>query len=663
MPKRNLLQLRISQNDHNNPEYIEELLDLLDETKTFDEIWLATNYGLCSMDEIRQEVPNMRRALEAIRRRGIIGSMQISRTVGHAPTLMKTQSTEGLRGVEYNFCRRFDGSIATGRICYTGEGFRAYVREAMGEWGRAGAEIAWVDDDVRLWTFGNAFCFCDTCIKKFNKKCKYNFTFESFREAFLAGDAELRERYHDFQVEELGEFARIIAEGIKESSPETVMGLQQGGTLPLAAASQAACLGAFLDVTDKAPTSRVGGGFYDDHNPEEMLKKALKSNFMVSRLPDFVKLRTVEIENLPFVSYGKSTECSSIEAALYTAYGCNAASVTLMNQSEPLSYHKKIFESLSRYRPYLESAVEHNEGTYVGGLCTYQPKKSHLATHGDSPELVWQETVIWQGVKLMRLGIPLNAEPKGGIYYLSAAACNQVCDEDMETLLRSPVILDGTGLATLVEMGYGEKLGATAVPVDDEYKLVTYELPTDHKINKGGVEGRYSDSFYYSKDTQYLIEGEGIEPVHDCYSSQFKTKIGVASAVITTAYGAKWFVKGRALANPVIPMHRRNMLIRAINYISDTPLCAYVKSYGQIVCVPRVDSYGKVVSVTLLNASISECEDVEVAIASPVGEGYRLTDPYRLTEHGKLEREGEYFVASVGSLAPWRVKTILIDKQ
>ena len=144
-----------------------------------------------------------------------------------------------------------------------------------------------------------------------------------------------------------------------------------------------------------------------------------------------------------------------------------------------------------------------------------------------------------------------------------------------------------------------------------------------------------------------------------CASSQSQIPDGMQSA---TAYGAKWFVKGRALANPVIPMHRRNMLIRAINYMSDTPLCAYVRSYGQIVCVPRVDSEGKVVSVTLLNASISECEDVEVAIASPVGEGYRVIDPYRPTECGSLERDGEYFIARAGSLAPWRVKTILIDK-
>lgn len=662
MSKKNLLQLRLGHYDHNDYEYIEELLNTLDKTRVFDEIWLATNYGLCSLDEIRSEIPNMRRATEQIRRRGLIASMQISRTIGHAPTLMKTLSTKGLDGVKFNFSKALSGKESGGRICFMGDEFIKYVRAAMREWGEAGVDIAWVDDDVRLWTQGNAFCFCDTCIGKFNEKYGYSFDFDSFRDAFLKGDSELRERYHDFQVEGLAQFARHIVEGLCEAAPNTVMGLQQGGTLPLAASSQAACLDEFYKVTGKAPASRVGGGFYDDHDPSGMLKKAIKINFMVSRLPSYVKLRTVEIENLPFVSYGKSTECTALEAALFTAYGCNAASVTLMNRTEPLSYHEKIFDILAKYRPYLLKTVEHNEGTAVGGVCTYQPKKSHLATGGIMPEEVWCDTVIWESLNLMRLGIPINAEPSGTVYFLSSKAAQQLTDEDMDFLLRAPVILDGTALATLTARGYGDLIGAVAKPVADEYKLVTYEIPVDHFISDGLSSNPYSDSYYYAKDTQHLIEGEKIEPIHDCYSSQYKTRIGVANAVINTSCGAKWFVKGRALANAVIPMSRRDMLIRAINYISDSPICAYVKSYGQIVCVPRVDSLGRVVSVTLLNASISVCDDVEVAVSNTVGEKFSVEDPYSETAHGTFEKTGEYSIAKVGTLRPWGVKTVLIDK-
>ncbi|MBR2611530.1 MAG: hypothetical protein IKC72_00545 [Clostridia bacterium] len=661
---KNLLQLRIGTAHHNDPAFIKELLELLDETRTFDEIWMATDYGLCSLDEIQKHIPNMRKTAEEIRRHGIIASMQISRTIGHAPTLMKTQSTKGMENAKYDFIRFFDGKYDGGRICYSGDDFRAYVHDAMREWGKVGADIVWVDDDVRLWSNGRGIlCFCDTCIRKFNEKYGYQFHFDSLKNAFLSDNDEVRENYRVFQIESLAQFARIISESIHDSSPDSVMALQQGGRVPIAAQSQEACLDAMYEVTGKNPPCRVGGGFYADHDPSEMLVKAMKINFMISRLPDYVSLRTTEIENLPFVSYGKSVECSALEAALYMAYGANAASVTMMNNLESLSYHRKIFEKLSLYRPYYEAVTAHNGFLPTGGLTVYQPKTPHLSKMKDAPDNTWYDEVIYEGIPLMRLGIPVNVEPEGDIYFLSAKAAAQVREADMETLLRSPVILTGEALRKLCELGYRDLIGADAHPVADQYKMVTYDLPCEHSITDGFPNFRYSDSYYFCKDTQFLIEGEGIEPIYEAYSSQYKTRLGTSVAVVTTKYGARWFVKGRALANPVVPTFRRDMLIRAMNYISDKPFATYVKSVGQVACVPRVDEQGKVVSVTVLNVSISECEDIELAISNPIGRDARIVDPYLPEKKASLEKLGEYFTVKIGNLAPWRVRTVLIDKE
>lgn len=103
------------------------------------------------------------------------------------------------------------------------------------------------------------------------------------------------------------------------------------------------------------------------------------------------------------------------------------------------------------------------------------------------------------------------------------------------------------------------------------------------------------------------------------------------------------------------------MLIRAINHISDKPLAAYVKSIGQMLCVPRVDDEGHVISVTVLNVSISECKGVELAIANPRGCVGRIVDPYLPEAKASLEKAGEYFTAKIGDLAPWRLRTLLID--
>ena len=446
-------------------------------------------------------------------------------------------------------------------------------------------------------------------------------------------------------------------------SPDSVMALQQGGRVPMAAQSQAACLDEMYEVTGKNPPCRIGGGFYADHDPSEMLVKAMKINFMMSRLPEYVHLRTTEIENLPFVSYGKSVECSALEAALYMAYGANAASVTMMNNQEPLSYHRKIFEKLSMYRPYYEAVTEHNGFLPTGGLTVYQPKTPHLAKMKGQPEYTWHDEIIFEGIPLMRLGIPVNIEPEGDIYFLSAKSAAQVREEDMELLLRSPVILTGEALCKLCELGYYDLIGADAHPVEDQYKMATYDLPCEHPITEGFPDDAYSDTYYFCKDTQYLIEGEGIDPIYEVYSSQYETKLGTSVAVVTTKYGARWFVKGRALTNPVIPTFRRDMLIRAMNYISEKPLAAYVKSVGQMVCVPRVNEQGRVVSVTVLNVSISECEDVELAIANPVGNTARIVDPYLPEKEASLREAGEYVTVKIGDLAPWRLRTVLIHEE
>jgi hypothetical protein len=354
-------------------------------------------------------------------------------------------------------------------------------------------------------------------------------------------------------------------------------------------------------------------------------------------------------------------ECSALEAGLYMAYGANAASVTMMNNYEPLSYHRSIFEKLSEYRPYYEAVTEHNGYTPSGGLTVYQPKTPHLASMKGAPEGVWYEETIFEGIPLMRLGIPVNVEPKGEIYFLSAKAAAQVREGDMETLLRSPVILTGEALIKLCELGYRDLIGASATPVAKEYQMATYDLPCEHPITEGLPSGRYSDSYYFCKDAQHLIEGEGIEPIYDAYSSQYHTRLGTSMATVTTKYGARWLVKGRALTNPVVPTFRRDMLIRAMNHISEQPLAAYVKSIGQMLCVPRVDAEGSVISVTVLNVSISECKSVELAIANPRGCVGRIVDPYLPEAETSLEKAGEYFTAKIGDLAPWRLRTLLID--
>ena len=208
-----------------------------------------------------------------------------------------------------------DGYKATGKYCWNDSKFRDYVVKSTKEYVSFKPSIVWIDDDIRtefIFRGGKHLCFCDKCLKLFNEKYGYDFTRESIKDELLYNSPDIRRKYTDFQVETLSEFIKVIAEAIHIASPDTVFALQNGGVTNLPIKTQELCLEEMKSQTGHDPGFRCGGGYYEDHNPFNMLDKCIQINFCTSRLPDYVKMRSCEIENLPYVTYGKSHESSCI---------------------------------------------------------------------------------------------------------------------------------------------------------------------------------------------------------------------------------------------------------------------------------------------------------------------------------------------------------------
>lgn len=409
-----------------------------------------------------------------------------------------------------------------------------------------------------LFRDGKDLCFCDKCLDLFNKKYGYQYTRETIKDDFLYNSKKVRKEYIEFQIETLGNFARIIARAIHSVSPNTIVAMQNGGNTPLVNDSQKACLDAMKEETGLAPAFRAGGGFYDDHTPANMLDKAMQLHYINSRLPEYVKMRNSEIENIPDVAYGKSYECCCIEAALYIAYGCNMASITLKHPNESLSYYEGLFKKLNLYKPYLRKLVDSNKGTLNGGVCVYQPKKSHLNYMKHGSETAWNATSIWEAKNMMRHGIPFHAGPSGDVYLLSSKACDYLCDDDVEMLLNHPVITDAASIEKLISLGYGDKIRANVEKIDNKYLNVFYEKKLSHPINDNIHLENWCDSRYYGKDPKYIITGDDIEKVSEYCRYLTDEVFGCAFAIVKTTYGAKWAVKGAHLCTVAVSHERRN---------------------------------------------------------------------------------------------------------
>ena len=453
--------LRTGQGMNCDYEYMEALAKKIYECgKPFDEVWLATSYALPTLEKCRELTEGIKKCSDIFRKYGIIPSIQLSRTIGHAPV---KNDMGGVDVEKVNYMRSVDGELSLGRICYNDPILRDYIYKATRIYAEAKPYIAWVDDDLRLRkprAQGLSLCFCDACLEKYNRLYNKNYTLESIREPFI-NDVDFRKEYIAFQNESLGEFAEIISKAFKEVSPETIVALQTGADITLATDANKTCLDVMYDTMGKAPAVRAGGGFYNDHDPQIMINKAFKINYAVSRLPEYVKMVASEIENLPFIAYGKTDDGICIESALYCAYGCNMASITLMHDRESMDYYGRQFRKLAQYKPYIEKTTMHNDGSKNGGVVIYQSENAALRT-GEEAAKIWDQSYIYDATKIARFGIPFHCGTKGTAYLVTQNSALSMTPEDIEDMLRKPVITDGPTIEMLINKGYGEKLGITA---------------------------------------------------------------------------------------------------------------------------------------------------------------------------------------------------------
>ena len=656
-----MLSLRTGNLMTGNKEYLKKLVEeICDSGKVFDEVWIPTSYGCPSLETCKKITEDMKAALEIFKNAGIVPSIQLSRTIGHSATKI---DMSGLDGKKVNRVRSVHGKVYPGKLCLNSEDFKEYVYEACKIYAKCKPAIVWVDDDLRVRApsgGGNSLCFCDDCIEKFNRLYNHAFTFETIKEPFV-NDITIRKEYLEFMYDSLKNLTELICKGFNEVSPETVIALQSGADINLATDSNKMILSKMYETTGKKPGLRAGGGFYQDRRPEDLIRKALKVNYNISRAPEFVEMRNSEIENLPFIAYGKTNSTPCIEAALYFAFGCNMASVTLMNYSEDLSYHKKLFENLSVYKPYLEKVAMHNKGSVNGGICIYQSEKSTERVGEDSAE-IWDNSTIYEAVELSRMGIPFHCAPKGCACLLTSPAVDALTEKDIEELLEKPVITDAKAIEKLIARGYGDKIGVKVRPVDECYVYGTYGKMTDHPVNDGISVRKYANTIYGCKDVQCLIEGENIEELTECWANEAagNCKIGTECAIFTTSYGAKWGVKAINLTGGLLNFSTRTQILNIIKYISDGKVPAYLTSEEQVMVIPRINSEGKTVSVTLFNLSLGDYTNLELTVNNPLNEKEcTILYPFEEDKKCTLTKKDEGYGLTIDSLERWRIKTII----
>lgn len=661
--------------DHVTEEYIKKYVEAMKKYPgACDDVWLASKYGYPKPEVHKSYARELKKYEEYIRRNGMRVSLQISNTIGHG-AYMASRDCTGLvfDGSPVRKLVGHDGMEADYCFCWRDAYFRDYLLQTIVYYAEAiQPECVWIDDDFRARNhdpvaFG---CFCGDCMKTFNEQYGSHFSRETLLEEMLHGDLLWRERYIAFLRRGLYDLMYEISCAVHRASPKTVMGLQHGPYGAYTGFGYDFIFNAMRDATGLNPCSRPGGGAYCDHDPNEFLKKTVELSWQNATLPEYVKTKCPEIENLPFCAFGKSPAGTAFETSCYFAGGNTDMSYSMnMTENEPMDWHEKEFRLFAEHRVYWEKMSEVNRNSFQGGLRFVVSKdtwKRKLEPWEDI--YTWTDEHYAEAFLWTRTGIPIAYDRKEEAVFLLHPECAKALShEEIEELLGKNVLTDGETLAILAERGYS--LGIEAREIPQHRVTGLFEQLSENPVNAGmkrWIPSRFHEgrnacySLNCTNETaEILAEYRCLQPLDEKHN-----EFGYAADLIfQTPKNARWAVFGFAPWKGVMSFARREQILNAADKISGKGLCARVLSPFQVCLLPRKNADGKTVCVSLINCTVGESGELELLVRNPAGEKFTCMGQYLETCTLKYEKTNDGYRLKLPSIPPWSVATVFISEK
>ena len=667
-----------------NPRCADSVLDvILKNPGSCDNVWFPTLYGFPPLEKHRETAEAWKISAEKFRKNGISVSLQLSNSIGHGQYIANCDCT-GLV-YENSPVRKLvghDGTVAEYCFCWRGEEFKRYVLETLAIYAEVKPEHIWIDDDFRPTNhapveFG---CFCEHCVAEFNRRYQTQFTRETLVHEILYGDLSVREHYVEFLKEGLSSLMREMGETVHSVSPETALSYQHGAYGAYIGHGMGFIYDAMRESTGKIPFSRPGGGNYSAHDPNEILKKAVYLNWQNAMLPPYVERKCPEIENLPYVVFGKTPESTALETTHYFASGnTDMTYAMIMNMEEPMEWHEREFRLFAAHRKYWDTLSEYNMRSHQAGIrffITKETWKKRLRKDQDIRDLNREP---WSGMNSMiRDAIPVAYDQNDtAITCLFPEAARYISAEELEELTRLPVITDGETIAILNARGF--RTGISSDLMSEMDSLSLWEAFTDHPVNPKTAKHHYSSRFCagrtapyqlaFDRNGEFFDDGEseilGVYTANTDLSPDERgvdAPHGIAEMIVRTRGGAKWAILGYSPWKYLIPTYKRDHILDIADYVCGNTLAARLVTPMQAVLLPRKNDDGKTVCVSVTNCTIGESGEFKLLIRNPIGEHFTFMSQYDGEAELSYEKIGDDYLLTVPSLHPWSVGTVFVHE-
>lgn len=601
----------------------------------FDTIWLSTVNGYPPLEEHFKNAKQLQAVATKFRKNGISVSMQLSNSIGHGNCNSHVDCS-GLVGKEgVKSLIGHDGQVSRYCFCWNGEKFREYLLAGIEAYMKeVRPDYFWIDDDFRAdnhspVTFG---CFCPECIAKFNKKHGKSYTREQLvHDIAHEPDAKTRKQWIEFVRADLADLMKLICLAVNKQSPETVVCFQNC-THGYLGYGLDFIYDAMYETTGKAPWYRPGGGAYDDYNPNEIIDKMVYIAYQQASAPAYVTRFAPEIENTPHCYSGKTAAGTMFETSLYFANGATDMTYSMLGEiSEPYEFYDEFFESFSKQREYWEKLSSLSRNSKGGGLSYVVSKEFYMRKLGENGN-IWDYCGEYYHSAdfLLRDGMPVTFDHADGApYLLSPDIAATLNDKEIETLLSSRVITDGESIAILKQRGYFKDIEVQSVEDKCALRLSERYLPSrltdasEHKKFKPPyfAAGRRT-TYTFSKlpsDAEIIGIYENDTPLERFFTSE-SAPYGVSSFVFSPEKGGKFAVFGTGLWIGKVPFERIEFLLRAIDFVSETPLPAIPATAKQIMLLPRVSADNRrTLAVSVANPTIGTMQGAKILVRRASG--------------------------------------------
>lgn len=621
-----------------------------------DEVWFSSEYGYPSLDVHKQKAESIIELAKLYKESGIKVSLQISNTIGHGE-YMKSRDCSGLVYEGSNVEKMVDanGTVSDYAFCWRGENFRKYTVTEMEYYAKVKPDTFWVDDDLRAYNHApvDYGCFCDNCIKSFNEQYGHSFTRDELSHEMSYGDVKIREEYIEFIRDGLADFTALITKTLISGSPESKMGYQSCRCNNYTGLDHNYYLEPMMKFSGKSPKYRPGGGYYNDKTPFGMFEKAMLLEAAIAQLPDYVTDILPEVENTPDVSFGKSIWGTVTEATLYLAFGCTSTSfASLMTEYEDISWHEDMFDAFVSVKPYWQKLAEISKNSTTCGVSIYESENSYKQKLSkDDSKYKWARMYHMSGIDLSKIGIPITNMLKDARAYLITSAMVDYMDKDeLIQLTKLPVVTDALTAQKIINKG-----------VDLGIKL--NKLGSGNYLERlNSVDNKkWIESFFISKGLPtFTICGENITPIGTLFSNATNEKIGCCNAIVNLEQ-AKWAVFGYGFWNDIVSTDKRNQILLAIDDITNNNLPAMLKSGEQVAVIPKVNSVGKTVAVSLQNISIGKTGELTVVVRNPASENFFYMSGSTPRTPVTAAKDGNDYVIKLPAINGWEMITLFVE--